>query len=192
MVEKFYREKFWESERLDLAPNNLLASLALDFLVNSGSALGSKPIRDAAAARGVSGGKTVGELLSMLPETELESVAAEMLERRAFQYRKMKNYWKFGRGWEKRIGELKSFIPQEEGFSDKVKLAFGGMVEAIAGEAGPELVLPLNERGGGVIISAIKEVFAEEISGKKSASRARKFSDFFENRFLPELKRRMQ
>ena len=69
--------------------------------------------------------------------------------------------------------------------------ANGGMVEAIAGEAGPELILPMNQRGGEILASSIKEAFKEMANTGVKRRSVDKFKTFFEGRFLPELRKQL-
>ena len=189
MVADFYKANFWDANQLDMAPNNILASLAFDFLVNSGN---DKTVRNAAAQFGLAGGST-GQLLASIPMYKWDEFADALLDQRLTDYSKMRNWDKYQNAWTRRVAELRGMIPQDVKASNGVLLASGAMVEAIAGEAGPELVLPMNERGGRVLADAVKRVFEDAtLKSDKTAKEKRiaRMRGFFENEFLPELKRR--
>lgn len=187
-VADFYKREFWDANQLDKAPNNILASLAFDFIVNGS---GAKTLKNAAKLYGVKG-ETAGDILAATPPEHQADFAKTMLSQRLADYSQMRNWDKYSRAWSNRIAELDSLLPSYSRVSEQVQLALGGMVEAVAGEAGSELVLPMNERGGEIIAQAVKSVFEENFVSSRSHSRVGKFSKFFEERFLPELKRRLQ
>lgn len=74
----------------------------------------------------------------------------------------------------------------------KKYFAQGGTVEVIAGEAGKEAVIPMNQRGAEYLASAIKTAFE---NAKYARSRrfkgGSKFESYLKNEFLPELKRKV-
>jgi len=72
-----------------------------------------------------------------------------------------------------------------------VKAAQGAMVNVVAGEAGPELILPLNQRGGEILANSISDAFKEMAASRSRMSSVEKFKTFFEGRFLPELRRQL-
>ena len=71
-------------------------------------------------------------------------------------------------------------------------LAEGGMVDVVAGEAGPELVLPMNDRGSSMLAEAIRQAFgelmAESARSKKDKMRMERMRTFFSETFIPKLK----
>lgn len=189
MVADFYKTEFWDKNELDKAPNNILASLAFDFLVNSGN---DRTVRTAAGKMGLAGGST-GSLLASVPFYKWDEFADLLLDQRLEDYRGMKNWDKYATNWTNRVNELRGLVPEELKATNGVQLAQGGTVDAIAGEAGPELVLPLNPRGGEVLANAVKRTFEEAIemgSAEAHGRRVERMTRFFENEFLPELKRR--
>lgn len=74
---------------------------------------------------------------------------------------------------------------------ETVKAAQGAMVNVIAGEAGPELILPMNQRGGEILAGSISAAFKEIATSRTRKSSVDKFKTFFEGRFLPELRKQL-
>ena len=90
------------------------------------------------------------------------------------------------------MGELlEGLQPQAENGIKWVGAAEGGMVNVVAGEAGPELILPLNDRGAEILTKSISSAFREMAGRRRNGRSIDRFSKFFETEFLPELKRRM-
>lgn len=133
----------------------------------------------------------VDEGASTTPLTERDLVAAlKAGEITQFQFEYMKDV--FGQ-----LAAAERAKSNEEILAAKANLgnlysAEGALLNVVAGEAGPELVLPMNDRGSSVLAEAIRQAFgelmAESARSKKDKMRMERMRAFFSETFIPKLK----
>ena len=105
MVAPMYRKQYWDAVRGDELPSGL-DYLMFDFAINAGVNRAIRTMQRAvgAAPDGVIGSRTMAALRAADPDNLIDKFSAE---KEAF-YRSLPTFATFGRGWLRRVAEVKS------------------------------------------------------------------------------------
>lgn len=107
-----YKRRYWDAVCADLLPVDVDYAVA-DFAVNSGPARAARYLQSVvgASADGRVGPRTIAAVRAMPPEKVIETLC----DRRLAFLRRLRTWRTFGKGWSRRVAEVRSDALRDAG-----------------------------------------------------------------------------